>query len=1835
MIEKRFPRKLNKSADSRLLGPDEMSDAININTSEDTRSGGGNAGVIKPIKSNKALDGGFVEFEGTDKTVVGKAICEKYNVIYFFVHESGGDNGIYAYDPDGYFPNSSFGSGVEKIFANSILSWSSDAFVKADITYVQRNYVADDGTLYEDVPYLFFTDNQSEPKKINVLRAIENDFTSSGLSLDDFVLVCPKTPQDPIISPLDSENGGWGNESEFNSNEFLSVEGFQFCYQLVYKDGSESALSAFSRIYVPPGYLNYTGSTDVSSLNSDNAIDLAIPTNDLSSEVESVKLLTRRGNTGSWFNVDEIAWAEDIDYWNGQISAGNLEDGIPYRFLNTTVNSAVSNDVQSKQFDNVPIRAEAQTIIGNRLMYGNYLDGFDNVDLDSSLNPILEERPKDFQVYDVKVIESTVPNPADYDLESWYTPQEGVEGPLYEMGAKNKNIGFAIDGQDLPAVVEKDSLIRFSFTVNPERNFHIYNAIEGYHQSPQMGEDFDSDGLDNAGQATIDGGWQDGTHPNIFTGAGDSQVTGHPKGIYWQNTRHSGSEFIQKYYGNHFRIPAVTSFGTGSSYNEDTGVVDPDDQWHWYYYDASTQSPSYYPERVTFGTSAGNPLIVQGKPITLSASFKAAQDMTKEEVVRAIALILNGGENPWEVGDASGPGSGGDDNTEVDFGFRSVAGTPQVSSFLDQKAYDISYPSADDLEYEVDLGLGHGSTFSDTGPLGKLVVMVGTVTDALGLEAGVQTYTKGVYAENQTNSVIKGFIILNKAKVRFGVFHDSRYSEGADQEFPAGAYDFNNAVTTSERNNKARARFGLYVKDITVPDDEEAVLSCARRPLPGAQWWCFSPWKKNESSTAPIFKSGILEEYSVFDYTTSEGDQKPGLSTAASLEGFPMSHNAGVYNSTPYPQDYIPTLDTEGPYAFFSYASNGISNLTEESVFKDFGDLAGSQFDAPWRTIFGGLKFRSQYINTKLQEYEEDNNLSGVTITNIGIDEAQEALPFFKGTTRNGVPMFSLMDGKGGPGGGGSGINTPYENYVVVGANGPNADDYALGVGSLGSALITGSDWGYSGSDAANPISTPKSFGFGPALNNNILFAKNDSTGASGGINHGIKKSSAWELDNSSGSTEVYGYYTDPSTTDNIFDQLENISTVPLLHQNPDVYGASWYNNCWYPKIATHVTPSYPPAGVFGIDSMVSNPSPINSNISVTAPGGGGKPTFKAGANHAFGVVFYDERGRASNVNPIGSVYVPWFADRPEGFEGAVGTIKSTLSGSIPEGATQFRYVYSGNTSNSRFVQYAVEGAFVEATAGSGGEFSGNIFVSLNSLQFAPNSFAKAQGARGLDGSKDIYTFREGDRLRIISYYETTGDESRVFVSDDYEFNIVDQLVLANDSENPIYQAQLPLAKRGSFLVLENNINAVGFTYDQIANSGNDPETNGHNWNKRCVVEIYSPKTAGDEENLVYYEIGPVYPIEDFGSEQYIQGGDSWWRSMPVQFRPIDGTGFSSSISGTQTFTQNFLPYNLESQVFSEKVRNSDVWSKGKPKIVLPDAERSVKSSSITYSDKDNPISKIFSLTSFNPAKAQYKDLPPEFGDINYMLNNDDSIFVIQSNRCSSVPVNRNLITDGGGTETLVAARQVLGTERYYAGHYGCDNNPESVCNVDNTVYFASKSNRQVYKFNPSNGIQVVSDLNMKTYFKKLFEQAEIDERNGEGKIKVVGGYDPYNDVYIISIFNQSTEDSVVVVNDDEDSGGGDDGGGIDEGGDDGGGNDGGNEGGGDGPVILLEPNSVTIDLRTAVNQAPQIIRFDANNDGAVNTADLLSFLAAFGEEDISNPQGTLGADDVTFNYDN
>lgn len=1795
MIEKRYPRKLNKSVDSRLLAPDEMSDAINISAGEDTRGEGGNAGVLKPVKSNTPLNEGFAEFADGNKNVVGKVMCDKYNVIYFFVNDDAGDNGIYAYDPDEYLPGSGGSNGLTKVYASNKLNYNASSFVKADITYIPRNYIAEDDTLYEDVPFIFFTDNNSQPKKINVLRAIESDYDENSES--DFLLACHKTPVHEII-------GEFSTNTQVNTNEFLGIEGFQFAYQTVYRDGSESAISSYSDVFVPPGYLTYYGQADVQILNQNNQINLVVPHNDFSSEVESFKILMRRGDSGSWFLIEEVDWDQE--------TYGSI--GYSYPFTNNSIGAALSGDQQSKQFDNLPLRAETQTIIDNRLVYGNYVDGFDLAEVDTvAFEPVHSERPDDFKTYNIQALPSTSPAPGEY----------------FQKG-QNKNVGFTIDASSLTSNIEEGSFVSFSFTLNPKNNFHVYNVKgTGYHQSPQMGEDFDNAGLKAHGIGTYEDYESAASAPvassDFFASLGaESLLTGHPKGFWWQNAEKSGAKFIKEQFETYGGVPAVCSGGVTSALDQD-GTTVTQHRFKWKHFDMlSGQSSIGDVSDVDFGTSAGNPFVVQGRPVKISCSFTAKKDLTPAEVVDTIARILAGELQSRD---------------------------PESLNEIDLLADNITYPEG--LEYSIDLGLNNGSSVKETSPIADLITMVGTrynstqINDGFGLGKGSTTSGGALGSEfgeegdfggggiteteeittPQDSDIIKGFFVLNKANVQFGMFRDEGYEE--DKELSVGQHPDLQAVgdTISERNDKPRARFGVYIKEITVPDDEESILSCIRRPLPGARWWFFAPWNAAGNEDFPAVDNVLLgdadfREYSLFPFTQPNGSQAGGLQVNPSFAQA-LGHNIDDDDA---PQSRLGLSAQSNPdseedeYIFIDHSTSNIRLMSESAVFRQEFNAGGTNEQAapPWKSVLGGLYYNPVYKDLVASE-----------------DGRQ--IKFFEGEAPGGVSRFSLMDGKGGPGGSGVDDNSVYDNYVLFAGAGSKNKDFLRGVGTFGSAPLFGLPNIYDGFDGEDKCIKGA---YGPALSNNIMIAVDNDT-----YSDGNRKGPSFIEDGKSSFSDIT-QITGTPTVSPIYHQ----SSIPLI--NLGIGGPAPFeyvlSNAFIDPV--EFTPGDDPFVVSDTGSLyeskINNPNANAPTMLVVEPGSGGLPTFKAGASHPFGVVFYDSRGRCSNVNPIGSAYVPWYSERSSGEEGPTGTIKCTITGSAPEGATSFRFVYGGNTTVSNFTQYSTGGAFTSEA--SDDVFGGNIYVSLNHLQFSPASYVKSYGARGLDGSQDIYTYREGDRLRIISYYENAG--MRFFAPESYEFNIVDQVVLSTGDDNPLYDVDsdgnLPHpAKTGSFLVLENNVNATGFTYDDVKEGENEINTQSHYWGNRCVVEIYSPKAAQDEESLVYYEMGDVLPIADFGTETAveIEGGDVWWKTAPVNFQKITDAGFASIIT-EDSADPNFFPYNLEAKSFSDKVRNSDVWGKGKAKIYLPDVERSVKMSSLTYSDKDNPLSKVLSLTSFNPVKGQFKDLPAEFGDINYLINNDDSIFVIQSNRCSSIPVNRNIITDGGGVESLVAARQVLGTERYYAGNYGCDNNPESVCNIGNTVYFASKSNRQVYKFNPANGIQVISNAGMKSYFKKLFEQAEIDREAGQGEIKVVGGYDPYADTYILSVYNQNVQEGTCGENDF-----------VSEG----------SEGGG--PVVTeivteyVYPDSVTISLASLLSRFEsgqlfdlagatisagvfdpdvgeiEVVTGNGVNDGVLGVGDLLRFLAIYGRQfqDTADDLQTFNPseDDVFFNF--
>jgi len=85
------------------------------------------------------------------------------------------------------------------------------------------------------------------------------------------------------------------------------------------------------------------------------------------------------------------------------------------------------------------------------------------------------------------------------------------------------------------------------------------------------------------------------------------------------------------------------------------------------------------------------------------------------------------------------------------------------------------------------------------------------------------------------------------------------------------------------------------------------------------------------------------------------------------------------------------------------------------------------------------------------------------------------------------------------------------------------------------------------------------------------------------------------------------------------------------------------------------------------------------------------------------------------------------------------------------------------------------------------------------------------------------------------------------------------------------------------------------------------------------------------------------------------------------------------------------------------------------------------------------------------------------------------------------------------------------------AGQVGCDNTPESVVDVDGTVYFVNKSLGKVFAVGDSS-YEEISSIGMKSHlrdeFKRSMEQAAANSKI----IKVPAGFDPINDEYIFTI---------------------------------------------------------------------------------------------------------------------
>jgi len=329
--------KMNMDIDERMLPDGQYRSASNI-TVEST--GGSNVGAVQNALGNERLFNvaDFLsKFKGitiTGAKTIGAVKYEPLSLLYWFVTSNEFD-GIFEYN--------------QKTNKTSLILGSTTDQLKFDalalITGVNYIY-SDEGS------YLFWTDNLNPPRRINITRVREYSVDDTRINIDIDVILRPPLNSPKIVLGLDSD------PSTNLEEKFL-----YFSYRYKYIDNEFSSMAPFSALAFDAKSLSFDPNTgdNVGMLNKYNLVNIHFETGN--EFVKEIQILVRDTRSLNVMIVETLNKVDEVIPNNSTSS---------FVFRNNKIYTTLTSDQVTRMFDNVPLKAQAQEIIGNRLIYGNY-----------------------------------------------------------------------------------------------------------------------------------------------------------------------------------------------------------------------------------------------------------------------------------------------------------------------------------------------------------------------------------------------------------------------------------------------------------------------------------------------------------------------------------------------------------------------------------------------------------------------------------------------------------------------------------------------------------------------------------------------------------------------------------------------------------------------------------------------------------------------------------------------------------------------------------------------------------------------------------------------------------------------------------------------------------------------------------------------------------------------------------------------------------------------------------------------------------------------------------------------------------------------------------------------------------------------------------------------------------------------------------------------------------------------------------------------------------------------------------------------------------------------
>lgn len=248
-----------------------------------------------------------------------------------------------------------------------------------------------------------------------------------------------------------------------------------------------------------------------------------------------------------------------------------------------------------------------------------------------------------------------------------------------------------------------------------------------------------------------------------------------------------------------------------------------------------------------------------------------------------------------------------------------------------------------------------------------------------------------------------------------------------------------------------------------------------------------------------------------------------------------------------------------------------------------------------------------------------------------------------------------------------------------------------------------------------------------------------------------------------------------------------------------------------------------------------------------------------------------------------------------------------------------------------------------------------------------------------------------------------------------------------------------------------------------------------------------------------YYEVPGTYEIIDRYHQGSVQNQSETQSTAIVDLKAYNAWSFGDGAESSK-------PLDLQT--------NLQIYMGVRVNEEIDDYRKTVRPSSITYSDVYEQSTGYNGLSSFNLTQLNYKDLDDKYGRITKLVSKDTDLISFQEDKVHRILVNKNVLFTASGTGDVSQTLNILGQEVAYLGEYGINNSPESVQLWRNSVYFVDNRRGVVCDLD-ANGIFEISQYGMKRWFN--------DNLSLESGNVAISGYDPYNDHYVSSIGDQYT----------------------------------------------------------------------------------------------------------------